>query len=96
MPADESATISTEHLPLIRASELAQYNFCRRTWWLGTIKGIPSRNQTALTRGGQIHRSHAYQVQTALRWRHASFFLLSGGGFLLIIALVWLLLTFNV
>jgi hypothetical protein len=95
MPANESVTTSTEDLPLIRASELAQYSFCRRAWWLGTIKGIPSGNQAALTRGGQIHRSHAHQVQTALRWHHASFFLLSGGGLLLIIVLAWLLLTFN-
>jgi hypothetical protein len=95
MPADESSAISTEDLPLIRASELAQYSFCRRAWWLGTVKGIPSGNQAALARGGQFHRSHTHQVHTALRWHHASFFLLSGGSLLLIIALAWLLLTFS-
>ena len=36
---------------LIQASELAQYGFCHRAWWLGTVKGVRSANRTALARG---------------------------------------------
>ncbi len=95
MSADLSSTDRPDSLPLIRASELAQYSFCQRAWWLSTVKRIPSNNQAALTRGTQTHSDHADQVRAALRWRQASFFLFGGGGLLLIIVLVWLLLTFT-
>lgn len=75
-------------LPLIHASELAQFSFCQRAWWLSNVKQIPSRNQAVLKHGTQIHRLHTKQVHTALRWRQASFFLLAGGGLLLGVALL--------
>lgn len=78
-----------ENMPLIRASELTQYSFCQRAWWLGVVKQIPTHNQTALARGTQTHRQHSHQVRAALRWRQASFFLLVGGGLLLSVALAW-------
>jgi hypothetical protein len=81
MPNENATAIQTEELPLIRASELAQYSFCRRAWWLGTVKRIPSNNQTTLTRGRGIHRHHASQVRIALRWRQASFFCLGWAEF---------------
>ena len=95
MPADPPATDQPVDLPLIRASELAQYSFCQRAWWLGTIKRIPSRQQAALTRGTQTHREYYHQVQSSVRWRQASFSLFGGGGILLLMALIWLLLSFN-
>jgi hypothetical protein len=76
-------------LPLIRANELTQYSFCHRAWWLGTVKQVPANNQAALARGTQTHRHHSHQVQAALRWRQASFFLLGGGGLLLTVAVLW-------
>jgi hypothetical protein len=75
---------------LIRASELAQFSFCRRAWWLGQVKGIPSRQQSALSRGTQSHRQHADQVQAALRWQKTGWLLWGGGILLLVIGLVWL------
>ena len=89
MSTDNTAIDRTDNLPMIRASELNQYSFCQRAWWLGTIKGIPSNNQAALTRGVQLHHSHENQVRAVLRWRQASFFLWGGGGLLLSIALFW-------
>ncbi|MFN8454613.1 MAG: hypothetical protein U0401_08065 [Anaerolineae bacterium] len=80
------------HLPVIRASELAQFSFCRRAWWLATVKGNQPKNQAALSRGVFTHNRHFQHVQTAQRWRYASVFLLSGGGLLLLAILLWQLL----
>lgn len=65
--------------PLIRASELAQYSFCRRAWWLGTVKGLPSRSQAAMERGTRHHRQHGRQVNLARRWRQIGLVLLGSG-----------------
>lgn len=93
MSAEQPASEQASVLPLIRASELTQYSFCRRAWWLGTVKRVPANNQAARTRGIRSHRDHANQVQSASRWRQASIFLLGGGGVLLGVALFlyWLL-----
>jgi hypothetical protein len=72
--------------PLIRASELAQYSFCHRAWWLGTVKGLPTASQAALTRGVQLHGHHADKVRTALHWRRIGLVLLSSGCLFLILA----------
>ncbi len=65
--------------PLIRASELAQYGFCRRAWWLGAVKGLPSRSQAALEQGARHHRQHARQVDLARRWQQVGLALLGSG-----------------
>ena len=65
--------------PLIRASELAQYSFCRRAWWLGTVKGLPSRTQAALERGTRHHQQHGRQVDLARRWQQIGLVLLGTG-----------------
>jgi hypothetical protein len=75
--------------PVIRASELTQYSFCHRAWWLGTIKGLRPTNQAALTRGTQMHRRHADSVRGALRWRYIGLALMGLGSFLLIITVVF-------
>jgi hypothetical protein len=75
-------------LPLIRASELAQFSFCRRAWWLGVVKGLPSRQQATLERGIRTHRRHADQVQATIRWRQVSLFLWAGGILLLVVGLL--------
>ncbi len=78
-----------DELPLIRASELAQYHFCHRAWWLSTVKGMPSRSQAALARGTRQHQHHERQVYAAGRWRQLSLMLL-GSGLLLLIGAVLL------
>lgn len=78
---------------VIRASELAQFSFCRRAWWLAAVKGHKPQNQAALSRGILTHNRHFQHVQTAQRWRYASFFLFCGGGLLLLMVLLWHILN---
>jgi hypothetical protein len=33
-PAQPRSPLPLDNLPFIRASELAEYSFCRRAWWL--------------------------------------------------------------
>ncbi len=48
---------------VIRASEVGQYAFCARAWWLGRVKGYPSANVAALGRGATRHRAHGRAVE---------------------------------
>lgn len=75
---------------LIRASELAQFEFCRRAWWLGTVKQLPAESQTRLRRGRRHHQRHNRQVQLGLIWHRMGLALLLAGGLFLVAALLWL------
>ena len=77
-----------EAVPLIRANELAQYSFCHRAWWLGTIKGLPSRSRAGLARGARHHERHERQVYAAGRWRQVGLLLLGSGLLLLVGAIL--------
>jgi hypothetical protein len=47
---------------VIRASDLAQYAYCARAWWLGSVKGTPSANVRELQQGEAAHQSHGRRV----------------------------------
>ena len=84
-----SKKIQKNNRPLIRASELTQYSFCHRAWWLGTVKGLRPANQAALARGTAMHSRHADKVRAAFRWRYIGLALMGIGSFLLIITVVF-------
>jgi hypothetical protein len=50
---------------VIRASEIGEYVFCARAWWLGRVKGVPNANRLALEAGVLRHRAHGQRVQRA-------------------------------
>ena len=60
----------TPNQRVIRASEIGQYKYCARAWWLGSVLGVPSSNTRELAHGEEHHQTHGRQVQTAglLRW----------------------------
>ena len=64
---------------ILRASEIGQYAYCARAWWLGSVMGIPSHNTSALARGDAHHHTHGRQVQSAswLRWLALALLLLA-------------------
>ena len=50
--------------PVIRASEIGSYLYCRRAWWYRK-QGIESENQVEMAQGTELHRQHGRQVIAA-------------------------------
>ena len=50
---------------IIRASEISQYIYCRRAWWLRRAAGFRSQNTAELAGGTKYHRQHASTVRRA-------------------------------
>lgn len=75
---------------VIRASELAQYAYCARAWWLGRVMGFRSTNVAAMRKGLARHRAHGQMVEGYHRLRRLAIAFLV----LAIAALVaWILLS---
>jgi hypothetical protein len=47
---------------IVRASEIGQYAYCARAWWLGRVQGYRSTNVAAMREGAGRHRSHGRSV----------------------------------
>jgi hypothetical protein len=73
--------------PIIRASEIGQYVFCHRAWWLGSVRGYRPANDAALSAGLGAHMRHGHAVAAGQRWQQVGYVLLILGG-LLVAALV--------
>lgn len=78
--------------PVIRASEISQYAFCARSWWLQRVRGYRSSNLAAMDRGAVRHRAHGRTVEGyhLLRRLAVALLVLAGVGLL-----VWLILAFG-
>lgn len=50
---------------LIRASEIGEYVFCRRAWWLHRVQGLESAHHPQMEKGIVQHREHGRAVQRA-------------------------------
>jgi hypothetical protein len=50
---------------VLRASEIGEYLYCHRAWWLGRVLGLPNANQAALQAGTTRHRAHGATVRRA-------------------------------
>ncbi|MEO6062812.1 MAG: hypothetical protein ABIQ99_12815 [Thermoflexales bacterium] len=55
---------------IIRASELGQYAYCARAWWLQRVAGVAPTNNQDLAAGTAAHQQHGRLVWLAgaLRW----------------------------
>lgn len=49
--------------PWIRASEIGEYVYCHRAWWLKQVKGLRSANVQQLQAGQNFHAQHGLQVR---------------------------------
>jgi len=70
---------------IIRASEIGQYKYCARAWWLGSVMGVPSANTRELAQGYKAHRRHGQGVwlAAALRWLAIGLIVLAAGAAIL-------------
>ncbi len=72
---------------VIRASEIGEYIYCHRAWWLGRVQGVENANRRQLDVGIERHRAHGQLVRRSDQFRRAALVL-----FLLALALALLLL----
>ncbi len=54
---------------VIRASEIGEYVYCHRAWWLHQVQGHASANVHELTEGTARHARHGRQVSLAATLR---------------------------
>lgn len=66
----------TNHPDVIRASELGEYVYCARAWWLRRVQGVESHNVAALQRGQDAHDRHGRAVAAYQRERRLALLLL--------------------
>jgi hypothetical protein len=55
---------------ILRASEVGQYAYCARAWWLARHQGYPSSNVVELRSGSATHHAHGRGVRRYYRIRH--------------------------
>jgi len=70
----------------VTASEIGQYAYCARAWWLSTVKKLEPVNVEMLTRGQSVHERHGWQVILARGLNKLALAFLAGGALAL---LVW-------
>ena len=75
----------TLRMPIIRASEIGSYLYCRRAWHYRK-QGMKSENQAELAAGTELHRQHGRKTLSA--------FLLRTFGMILLLAAILLLVAF--
>jgi hypothetical protein len=54
---------------IIRASEIGEYVFCRRAWWMHHVQGRASANVQELAAGTTAHAGHGRRVGIASAMR---------------------------
>jgi len=72
---------------IIRASEIGQYDFCAKAWWLGSIDGVQPSNMRELQAGAAAHEQHGRQVQRASQMQLVAMGLVALGVIVLVLAL---------
>jgi CRISPR/Cas system-associated exonuclease Cas4 (RecB family) len=76
---------------VIRASELNEYAYCARAWWLGRVLGYHPANLESLAAGEAAHVRHGQKVVSSRRLQRWAYFALAL-AFLAGISFLWLAL----
>lgn len=66
-----------DDLRVLRASEIGEYVFCHRAWWLHRVQGIASAHREQMDAGTVRHAAHGRAVQRADTLRRAAILLLA-------------------
>ena len=76
---------------VIRASELGEYAYCARAWWLGRVLGYRPANLERLAAGEEAHIRHGQEVVSYHRLQRWAYTLLAlallAGALFLVLAL---------
>lgn len=72
---------------VVRASEIGQYVYCARAWWLGSVQGLSSSHGREMKAGEVAHRRHGRGVRAAGALRRLAYAVLLLAA---IAAVVWL------
>jgi len=67
----------SEDKRVIRASEIGQYAYCARDWWLGSVEGLPSSHLDEMADGEAVHRRHGRRVKASITLRRLAYLLLA-------------------
>ncbi len=51
-------------MPVIRASDIGNYLYCRRAWWYRK-QGVEPENRAELAAGAELHQRHGRKVLAA-------------------------------
>ena len=54
--------MSKERLPIIRASEIGEYVYCARAWWLRRVADLEPDGRERREQGTALHRRHGRAV----------------------------------
>jgi CRISPR/Cas system-associated exonuclease Cas4 (RecB family) len=65
--------------PVISASEIGQYAYCRRAWWLARVEGHAPEDAEALAFGQDVHRRHGRAMRAAAIGQRLAYALLAAG-----------------
>ena len=64
-------------MKVIRASEVAQYEYCARAWWLGRVRGYKPSNVEEMALGEEEHERHGREVIDVRRRERLAYLLLA-------------------
>jgi hypothetical protein len=73
---------------IIRASELGEYVYCARAWWLHRQQGVASRNVAAMQNGRAAHEEHGRAVASILTQRRLALLLAALAGLTAVAAII--------
>lgn len=59
--------------PWIRASEISEYVYCRRSWWLRRVRAVASANVPHMTAGTRHHEEHGRLVESSAWLRRLAY-----------------------
>jgi CRISPR/Cas system-associated exonuclease Cas4 (RecB family) len=70
--------VNIEHMSYkwIRASEIAEYTYCRRAWWLRHTRGWQQSNIRQLQAGSRHHNKHGNRVRQVILMRGLAYTML--------------------
>ncbi|MGE5264392.1 MAG: hypothetical protein ACM3S0_13500 [Acidobacteriota bacterium] len=73
-----------DHERILRASEIGEYVFCHRAWWLHRVQGLESANRAKMLSGVALHSAHGQVLERADRLQKMGLVLLALAVFLVV------------